>query len=107
MFFESGSALLRTLIVGSLAYVALVFLLRFSGKRTLSKPRGRCFRGAAALCLSFYPWCCKAAVRCPRTFWHGPCGSSEQQFENRRKGQIAFAEKSAAYLADVASSGIR
>jgi len=37
MFFESGSALLRTLIVGSLAYVALVLLLRFSGKRTLSK----------------------------------------------------------------------
>jgi uncharacterized membrane protein YcaP (DUF421 family) len=37
MFFESGSALIRTLVVGSLAYVALVFLLRFSGKRTLSK----------------------------------------------------------------------
>ena len=37
MFFESGSALLRTLIVGSLAYMALVFLLRVSGKRTLSK----------------------------------------------------------------------
>ena len=37
MFFASGSALLRTLVVGSLAYVALVLLLRFSGKRTLSK----------------------------------------------------------------------
>jgi uncharacterized membrane protein YcaP (DUF421 family) len=37
MFFESGTALLRTLIVGSLAYVALVLFLRFSGKRTLSK----------------------------------------------------------------------
>ena len=37
MFFESGSALIRTLVVGSLAYVALVLLLRFSGKRTLSK----------------------------------------------------------------------
>jgi uncharacterized membrane protein YcaP (DUF421 family) len=37
MFFESESALLRTLVVGSLAYVALVLLLRFSGKRTLSK----------------------------------------------------------------------
>lgn len=37
MFFESGSALLRTLVVGSLAYVALVVLLRGAGKRTLSK----------------------------------------------------------------------
>lgn len=37
MFFDTGSALLRTLVVGSLAYVALVLLLRFSGKRTLSK----------------------------------------------------------------------
>lgn len=37
MFFDSGSALLRTLVVGSLAYLALVLLLRISGKRTLSK----------------------------------------------------------------------
>lgn len=37
MFFESGSHLVRTLIVGTLAYAALVFLLRVSGKRILSK----------------------------------------------------------------------
>lgn len=37
MFFDNGSVLLRTLVVGSLAYVALVCLLRISGKRTLSK----------------------------------------------------------------------
>jgi uncharacterized membrane protein YcaP (DUF421 family) len=37
MLFGSGSALLRTLVVGSLAYFALVLLLRISGKRTLSK----------------------------------------------------------------------
>jgi uncharacterized membrane protein YcaP (DUF421 family) len=37
MFFEDSSALLRTLIVGSLAYVSLILLLRFSGKRTLAK----------------------------------------------------------------------
>ncbi len=37
MFFESGNALFRTLVVGTLAYVALILLLRFSGKRTLSK----------------------------------------------------------------------
>ncbi|MFP7722798.1 DUF421 domain-containing protein [Lysobacter sp. A3-1-A15] len=37
MFFDSGSTLLRTLVVGVLAYVALVALLRLSGKRTLSK----------------------------------------------------------------------
>lgn len=37
MFFENTDALVRTLVVGSLAYVALVLLLRVSGKRTLSK----------------------------------------------------------------------
>lgn len=37
MFFDSGTVLLRTLVVGSLAYLALVILLRLSGKRTLSK----------------------------------------------------------------------
>jgi uncharacterized membrane protein YcaP (DUF421 family) len=37
MFFQSWSGLLRTTIVGVLAYVALVLLLRISGKRTLSK----------------------------------------------------------------------
>jgi uncharacterized membrane protein YcaP (DUF421 family) len=37
MFFESWSGLGRVLVVGVLAYSALVFLLRVSGKRTLSK----------------------------------------------------------------------
>lgn len=37
LFFSSGWALLRTAIVGVLAYVAVVFLLRISGRRTLSK----------------------------------------------------------------------
>ncbi len=37
MFLDDPSVLLQTLVVGSLAYVALVFLLRISGKRTLSK----------------------------------------------------------------------
>ncbi len=37
MFFDDPMALLRTLVVGTLAYVALVALLRLSGKRTLSK----------------------------------------------------------------------
>jgi uncharacterized membrane protein YcaP (DUF421 family) len=36
-FFESWSGLGRVLLVGTLAYVALVVLLRISGKRTLSK----------------------------------------------------------------------
>ncbi|NEP19876.1 MAG: DUF421 domain-containing protein [Leptolyngbya sp. SIO4C1] len=35
--FNSWSALFHTLIVGSLSYLALVVMLRFSGKRTLSK----------------------------------------------------------------------
>lgn len=37
MFFSSWYALLRVLLVGAAAYVALVFMLRVSGKRTLAK----------------------------------------------------------------------
>ena len=37
MFFQDGNTLLRMLVIGSLAYVALVLLLRMAGKRTLSK----------------------------------------------------------------------
>lgn len=37
MFFESWWSLLRVLVVGTLAYVSLVALLRISGKRTLAK----------------------------------------------------------------------
>lgn len=37
MIFDGWSGLARTLIVGMLAYVLLVFFLRVSGKRTLSK----------------------------------------------------------------------
>jgi uncharacterized membrane protein YcaP (DUF421 family) len=37
MFFESWMGLARVLIIGSCAYVALITLLRISGKRTLSK----------------------------------------------------------------------
>ncbi|MEA5598851.1 DUF421 domain-containing protein [Rivularia sp. UHCC 0363] len=35
--FNSWDALQHTLIVGSLGYVAIIFLMRISGKRTLSK----------------------------------------------------------------------
>lgn len=37
MFFDSWTGLLRVVVVGTLAYGALVFALRVSGKRTLSK----------------------------------------------------------------------
>lgn len=37
MFFSGWDGLLRTLVVGVLAYVALVVFLRISGKRTLAK----------------------------------------------------------------------
>jgi uncharacterized membrane protein YcaP (DUF421 family) len=37
VFFESWSGVLRVIVVGALAYVALIALLRVSGKRTLSK----------------------------------------------------------------------
>jgi uncharacterized membrane protein YcaP (DUF421 family) len=37
MFFEGWAGLLRVVVVGTLAYVALVLLLRVTGKRTLSK----------------------------------------------------------------------
>jgi uncharacterized membrane protein YcaP (DUF421 family) len=36
-FFDGWSVLLRTLVVGVLAYISLLLLLRLSGKRTLSK----------------------------------------------------------------------
>lgn len=37
MFFSGWESLARVLVVGPLAYVALILLLRVSGKRTLSK----------------------------------------------------------------------
>ena len=37
MFFNGWESLLRTLVVGVLAYIVLVMFLRISGKRTLSK----------------------------------------------------------------------
>ena len=37
MFFDSWYALFRVLVVGSLAYITLVAMLRVSGNRTLSK----------------------------------------------------------------------
>ncbi len=37
MFFDSWAGLLRVAVVGTLAYAALVALLRVSGKRTLAK----------------------------------------------------------------------
>ena len=37
MFFQSWSGIVRTIIVGSLAYAFLVLSLRISGKRTLAK----------------------------------------------------------------------
>src|SRR3990170_1372212 len=37
MFFDSWGGLARVCVVGTLAYCALIFLLRVSGKRTLSK----------------------------------------------------------------------
>jgi len=36
-FFDDGSALVRTLTIGVLAYSGLILLLRVTGKRTLSK----------------------------------------------------------------------
>jgi len=37
MFFDGWAGLLRVLVIGTLAYAALVLLLRVTGKRTLSK----------------------------------------------------------------------
>lgn len=37
MFFNSWEAIGRTFVIGVLSYVALIFILRMSGKRTLSK----------------------------------------------------------------------
>lgn len=37
MFFSGWSTLIRTLVIGILAYINLIILLRISGRRTLSK----------------------------------------------------------------------
>lgn len=37
MFFQNWSGIVRTVVVGSLAYASLVLFLRISGKRTLAK----------------------------------------------------------------------
>lgn len=37
IFFDSASALIRTLVIGPVAYVALILLLRITGKRTLAR----------------------------------------------------------------------
>ncbi|MDP2779584.1 DUF421 domain-containing protein [Devosia sp.] len=37
MFFQDAQGIVRTLIVGTLAYIVLVLFLRISGKRTLAK----------------------------------------------------------------------
>lgn len=37
MFFESWNGIIRVLVVGGAAYIALVLMLRISGQRTLSK----------------------------------------------------------------------
>ena len=37
LYFDGWNGIARTLLVGTLAYVVLVFMLRVSGKRTLSK----------------------------------------------------------------------
>lgn len=37
MFFSGSSTLVRTLVIGVLAYINLIILLRLSGRRTLSK----------------------------------------------------------------------
>lgn len=37
MFFHDWQGIIRVLVVGSLAYAALILMLRISGKRTLSK----------------------------------------------------------------------
>ncbi len=37
LFFDGWSGIIRTLVVGTLGYVALVFMLRIFGNRTLSK----------------------------------------------------------------------
>ena len=37
IFFDSWESMVRTVVITILAYVVLVFLLRSSGKRTLSK----------------------------------------------------------------------
>lgn len=49
MFFDSAHGLLRVLVVGPLAYLALILILRVSGKRTLAKMNAFDFAVTVAL----------------------------------------------------------
>lgn len=49
MFFDNWDSLLRTFIITVLAYVSLIFMLRISGKRTLSKMNAFDFTVTVAL----------------------------------------------------------
>lgn len=49
MVFQEWSGILRTIIVGILAYISLILLLRVSGKRTLSKMNAFDFTVTVAL----------------------------------------------------------
>nr|WP_155890872.1 hypothetical protein [Desulfuromonas sp. TF] len=54
MFIESAQVLARTLVVGIFAYLAIVVILRITGKRTLSKWNAFDFIVTAALGSSLF-----------------------------------------------------
>ncbi len=67
MFFDSWAGLLRVLVVGPLAYAALVLLLRVTGKRTLSKMNAFDLIVTVALSKRWSrrsPACCCTAAGC-------------------------------------------
>lgn len=53
IFFDSWESILRTLIITILAYLSMIFMLRISGKRTLSKMNAFDFIVTIALGSSF------------------------------------------------------
>ena len=73
IFFSGWDGLLRTLVVGVLAYVVLVGFLRLSGKRTLSKMNAFDLVVTVALARRSRPSCSARTSRLPRERWLSPC----------------------------------
>ncbi len=69
MFFDNRGGLVRVLVVGVLAYVEPVFLLRGSGKRTLSKVITFGLVITVALVRRSRRSCSPEASLSPRAFW--------------------------------------
>jgi uncharacterized membrane protein YcaP (DUF421 family) len=71
IFFNVWESIVRTLVIGVLAYAILILQLRISGKRTLSKMNAFDFIVTIALgsTLATPPFCCPKTWPWPKERW--------------------------------------